>query len=296
MSKFKISAKCIIVLVCWCFSQVSMAQVIKEERSLYRNIFVEDIGDSRCLKFSVKRKNSSQSCIYKSAPHKLVFTYTKFVMSALMFNAQPEKVLIIGLGGGTLSNNLLQLYPDIHIDNVEIDPAVVKVASDYFDFKENDKVVTYIQDGRIFIKRALLKKSQYDLIILDAFNGEYIPEHLLTKEFLEETQGLLSERGILVSNTFSTSRLYHHESATYHAVFGDFYSIKDLQNSGNRVIVAAKNLPSIDSLQVQIESLKQPLSQFDIELEKIIGFVQLEKNSPSEYRVLTDQYSPANLL
>ena len=150
------------------FSQVVSAKpkVIKEERSLYQNVFVEDDGDKRCLKFSVKRRTSSQSCMFKSQPKKVVFNYTKFAMSALVFKAKPERVLIIGLGGGTLSNNLLDMYPEIEIDNVEIDPAVVSVAVEYFGFKQTEKVKTYIQDGRIFIKRAQRKKLQYDLIIL----------------------------------------------------------------------------------------------------------------------------------
>lgn len=278
------------------FSASVQAKVIKEERSLYRNIFVEDIGDKRCLKFSVKRRTSSQSCIYKSKPYELVFDYTKFVMTALVFNDVPKKVLIVGLGGGTLSNNLLAMYPDIAIDNVEIDPAVVRVASDYFDFKQTDKVLSHIQDGRIFIKRALRKKQQYDLIILDAFNGEYIPEHLLTKEFLEETKALLSEQGVLVANTFSSSSLLHHESATYHAVFGDFYIIKKTNSSGNRVIVIPNTALTDNVLQERIALLSKPLAQFNVELSSMLEFLQLEKDVKTQYRVLTDQYSPANLL
>jgi spermidine synthase len=278
------------------FSASVQAKVIKEERSLYRNIFVEDTGDKRCLKFSVKRKTSSQSCIYKSKPNELVFDYAKYVMTSLVFNVAPKNVLIIGLGGGTLSNNLLVMYPDIAIDNVEIDPAVVRVAIDYFDFKQTDKVVSHIQDGRIFIKRALRKKQQYDLIILDAFNGEYIPEHLLTKEFLEETKALLSEQGVLVANTFSSSKLLHHESATYHAVFGDFYSIKKSSNSGNRVLVMPNTTLTDKTLQERAQLLSKPLAEFNVELTSMLELIQLEKDEKTDYRILTDQYSPANLL
>ncbi|KGJ88090.1 spermidine synthase [Thalassotalea sp. ND16A] len=272
------------------------AKVIKEERSLYRNIFVEDKDNVRCLKFSVKRKTSSQSCINKDNPQQLVFNYTKYVMSSLVFNPNPRRVLIIGLGGGTLSNSLLELYPDIEIDNVEIDPAVVRVAKTYFDFKETDKVKSHTKDGRIFIKRAQRNQQRYDLIILDAFNGEYIPEHLLTQEFLEETKSLLTEEGVLVANTFSSSKLYHHESATYHAVFGDFYSIRNEQSSGNRVIIIPNKMPIANEIGDNVEMLTQPLATYNIKLFKVISFMDLKKDVESDYRVLTDQYSPANLL
>ena len=164
------------------------AEIVHNERSLYRNILVEDKNDLRCLKFNVKSTKTQQSCFLKSEPKKLVFNYTKLLMTSLLFNPQPERILIIGLGGGTMSNTLAELYPNSHIDNIEIDPAVVKVARNYFSFYENDKIKTYTQDGRIFVKRALLKKQTYDWIILDAFNGDYIPEHLMTVEFLQEAK------------------------------------------------------------------------------------------------------------
>jgi spermidine synthase len=280
------------------FSQAVSAKpkVIKEERSLYQNVFVEDDGDKRCLKFSVKRRTSSQSCMFKSQPKKVVFNYTKFAMSALVFKVKPERVLIIGLGGGTLSNNLLDMYPEIEIDNVEIDPAVVSVAVEYFGFKQTEKVKTYIQDGRIFIKRAQRKKLQYDLIILDAFNGEYIPEHLLTKEFLQESKSLLNENGVLVANTFSNSKLYHHESATYHDVFGDYYSIKKSKNVGNRVLVVGHSLLTEEAIAQNAKLLKQPLATFGVDIEETFEYIEFEPTIESDYRILTDQYSPANLL
>ncbi len=45
-------------------------------------------------------------------------------------------------------------------------------------------------------------------VILDAFASDYIPEHLMTAEFLEESRSLLTAEGVLVANTFSTSTLY----------------------------------------------------------------------------------------
>ena len=55
--------------------------------------------------------------------------------------------------------------------------------------------------------------------MLDAFDGEYIPEHLMTVEFLE-MRDLLSDDGVLVANTFASSKLYDYESATYAEAFG----------------------------------------------------------------------------
>lgn len=281
------------------FSNFSCAEIIHKERSLYRNIMVEDRGDLRCLRFNVKSKKSNQSCLYKSQPQQLVFNYTKLLFSGLLLSSQPERILIIGLGGGTMSNTLHQLYPQAHIDNIEIDPAVIKVAREYFSFFENDQVKVLDQDGRLFIKRALLKKQKYDWIILDAFNGEYIPEHLLTKEFLQEAKQLLNENGILSANTFSNSLLYEHESATYHAVFGDYFNVKNTKNENRIILVSNQQLPTIKVLNQRSDLLKDKLKPFGIDIKAILARMTLtseERDWPDNTRLLTDQYSPVNLL
>jgi spermidine synthase len=278
---------------------VAQAQVIHQERSLYRNILVEDRGDLRCLKFNVKSSNTQQSCFLKSQPQKLVFNYTKLLMTSLLMMPEPKRILIIGLGGGTMSNTLAQLYPNSQIENIEIDQAVIKVARNYFGFFENDSVKAYNQDGRIYIKRALLKKQQYDWIILDAFNGDYIPEHLMTKEFLQEAKALLSENGILSANTFSLSELYAHESATYKAVFGHFYQVVNQDNS-NRIIIVNRDGFTVNSLNKNnIPKLNTQLRQYGVDIFSLynnMSFTGTVQDWPKNTRLLTDQFSPVNLL
>jgi spermidine synthase len=275
------------------------AEVIHQERSLYRNILVEDQGDLRCLKFNVKTSKTNQSCFYKSAPQKLVFNYTKLLFSGLLLVDSPKNILIIGLGGGTMSNTLQQIYPQSTITNVEIDPAVIKVARQYFGFFENQRVSSVVQDGRIFIKRAVIKKQQYDWIILDAFNGDYIPEHLLTQEFLQEAKSILSPNGILSANTFSVSTLYAYESATYKKVFGDFYNVRNAKNS-NRIILTAKGeLPSLKVINERAKKLHDRLIPFSVNLLQIsekMTSTRLDQDWPEKTKLLTDQFSPANLL
>ncbi|MCK8135573.1 spermidine synthase [Pseudoalteromonas sp. 2CM28B] len=281
------------------FSVAAHSNVVHEERSLYRNIIVDETHDLRCLKFNTKSSQTSQSCMYKNNPDKLVFNYTKLTFASLLVTDNPKNVLIIGLGGGTLSNVIHELYPAAKIHNVEIDPAVLKVARNYFNFIENDAVTSSVQDGRIFIKRAAIKKQKYDWIILDAFNGDYIPEHLLTKEFFEEVKSVLAEGGVIAANTFSSSKLYEHESATYHAVFGDFINVSRA-NRSNRIILAGVNsMPTEAQINQRIKALNPRLKKYDVDLKAISTYMQSTKNKqdwPANTKVLTDQYSPANLL
>ncbi|MBU2870084.1 fused MFS/spermidine synthase [Colwellia sp. E2M01] len=278
----------------------AQADVIHSERSLYTNILVEDDGDLRCLKFNVKSNNTRQSCFLKSQPKQLVFNYTKLLLTGLLVNPEPKRILIIGLGGGTMSNTLHDLLPTSLIDNVEIDESVIKVARQYFDFLENDQIKTYSQDGRVFVKRALLKKQEYDWIILDAFNGDYIPEHLMTQEFLLEIKSLLSANGILTANTFSSSQLYKYESATYKAVFGDFYQVSN-QNNNNRIILALnKGLASSTVLQTEKNAqLATALLSFGVDVNMLYRNMRstaTQQDWSNDSTILTDQFAPANLL
>lgn len=290
---------CFLTFLACLVSVSAIADIIHKERSLYRNILVEETADLRCLKFDEKTRKSSQSCMYKSNPKKLVFNYTKLTFSSLLMIDNPKNVLIIGLGGGTLSNVIHELYPDASIENVEIDPAVIKVARDYFDFIETGNVTAKVQDGRIFIKRAAIKKAQYDWIILDAFNGDYIPEHLLTKEFFSEIKSVLAPGGIVAANTFSSSKLYQHESATYHAVFGDFINVTTEKNSNRIILAGFKQVPSEHIITKRAERLSPLLAPYNINIKAISQSMVPTKNNqgwPADTKILTDQYSPANLL
>ena len=267
--------------------------VIHKERSAYRDIIVYEHEGARCMRFT-RKEAARQTCFFLENPEKLAFRYTKMLMGALYLIPNPQRVLVIGLGGGTLANTLSSLYPDLEIHAVEIDGAVIKVAKKYFRFRTTDKIKAFEEDGRLFVKRVLRKKDPgYDLIILDAFDQEYIPEHLLTKEFLEELKLILLPGGVLAANTWASSKLYDHESATYESVFGEFFNLKDF----NRVILARQGgLPSMDEVKRNSAALDPLLKRFDVESEWMLPLFSTRKDWQPNTRVLTDRYSPSNLL
>jgi spermidine synthase len=189
-----------------------------------------------------------------------------------------------------------QLYPEARIDVVEVDEAVVRVAEEYFDFAETENMRAIVEDGRPFIKRAGLRGIKYDYIVLDAFSGDYIPEHMLTREFLEEVKSIMTEDSVLVANTFSTSRLYDHESVTYQRVFNEFYNFK-LPTSGNRIIITQlQPLPPRGRLVSEAGRLAAELRRFGVPLQDYPRRLSTRVDWDMSRRVLTDQYSPGNLL
>lgn len=275
-------------------SRASFAdQVIYSEKSLYRNIYVSEDGDLICMRFLL-RNGGRQSCRDVRSPKHLVFNYTKMMMGALYLSPElPKNVLILGLGGGTLPKAVRLAAPDAEITAVEIDPAVLKVAERFFEYKPDAHMETVISDGRVFVRKMQREGRRFDLIMLDAYDQEYIPEHMLTREFLTEVSSLLTDDGVLAANTFTSSRLYSHESTTYRAVFGPFYNLR----TENRVILLKKGgLPPMEFVAARAEALDPLLRPMDVRQDWMLDMFSTEQNWDTAARVLTDDYSPSNLL
>lgn len=270
--------------------------IIHEERSQYRNVVVTEFNNQRCMLFNVRRGDMNQTCMDLRDPRRLVFNYTRMSFAGLLLNSQPKRILVAGLGGGTIPTVMHELFADAHIDVLEVDDAVLRVARDFFNFREDERMVAHVVDARVFIKRAALRGVSYDYIVLDAFSGEYIPEHMLTREFLEEVRQILTPDGVVVANTFSTSRLYDHESVTYQAVFGEFFNFKQA-GSGNRIILAQnKPLPPQGELIRPARALVESLRPYGVNILEFPAQLSTRPDWNQSRRVLTDQYSPANLL
>ncbi len=282
-----------LLLLAACSGESEVSGLVHQERSLYRNIYVAEQNGERCMYFRLRGNPGKQSCIDLDDPDRLVSEYSRLMMAGLYVQPQPRRILMIGLGGGVTPTALQKLLPDAEIDAVEIDEAVIRVAGSHFNFRAGPHTRVHAEDGRVFVKRQLAAGAKYDLILLDAYDGEYIPEHLLTVEFLREVAAILAPDGAVVANTWSASGLYDHESRTYEAVFGRFLNFK----SRNRIIVAgpAAALPQAQ-LEANARGWDARLLPFGVASADILQTLRRDRDWSSDAALLTDQYSPSNLL
>lgn len=270
-------------------------QLLHQERSLYRNIFVTQDGDERCMLFRWPRPLGRESCRMLHNPEKLIFDYTQMMLAGLYLDPSPKRILIIGEGGGTIPTALQEMFPATQIDLVELDKAIDGVARTYFDFKPGPNMHVFIEDGRVYVKRAAAQKPNYDMVMLDAFDADYIPEHMLTREFLEEVRADMAPHGVIVANTFSDSALYDHESATYATVFGPYFNLK----LANRIILGRAGGLAPDDLanaRKNAATLEPMLSKRGTGSEFLLPLLSTKVDWDPNSRILTDQYSPSNLL
>ena len=269
-------------------------RLVHSERSLYRDVMVYEYDGQRCICFVRECRVGRQSCSYLATSNEFVMEYTKMVLAgALALNPVPKKVLVLGLGGGILPTAMSKLLPTASIDVVEIDPAVTQVAKQYFAFRDGGNTRVYEMDARVFVKRAGREGRKYDLVVLDAFDREYIPEHLLTREYLTEVKALLKPGSVLAANTFSGTGLYDHESTTYASVFGSFFNLK----RANRVILTRiGGNPTPQAIQANARRNAPALAPYVADADWIYELFTTEPDWDPKARVLTDQFSPANLL
>lgn len=274
-------------------------RLIHKENSLYHGIFVYQMGSVVTLRFGKQPavQMQSQVDIHNLRLHRL--EYTKMAFCGLLYKTEPKRILVLGLGGGVIPREMHHYFPSAEIDVAEIDPEIPKIAKKYFGFAEDDRLKVHIADGRMFIKEQLRKETgkKYDIVILDAFNGEYIPFHLMTKEFLEEVKGILAEDGVVVANVFSNNRLFDAEWATFQAVFGRTQVFIGNYTT-NAMLIAPGPKGRTITIDEAVSRANILQSRIGPAFEMVTVAKQLRPNMRPDPRtkVLTDDRAPVNRL
>lgn len=208
---------------------------------------------------------SAQSGVAHDDEPDLLFDYNqRFLEIAL--STLPRSVLIIGGGTLTLPTALLDHFPDIHIDVVEIDPLLPELAKKFFDAVDDSRMHIFIGDGKTYIDTC---DKQYDLIILDAFSEYDIPTALFTSESISKYRDCLVDTGIFAMNFIAKYYTTRHTIAhTLYASFSYFFEHVELypadalysKHEEQNIVLVASQAPAdrLDYLQSVQVSLLTP--------------------------------------
>jgi spermidine synthase len=183
----------------------------------YHRMVVAEDGESRFLRFD----SSFQSGMYLDDPYRTRFAYTDYLDLALAYRPGAERILFVGLGGGSAPKRIWRDFPKVSLQVVELDPEVVKTAYRWFALPRDARLGVDVDDGRRWLTR---HDQRWDAIVLDAFYADSIPFHLATREFLELVSSRLEPGGVVVTNTIgaltgANSRLLRSLVRTYRSVF-----------------------------------------------------------------------------
>ena len=276
-------------------------KILHTEDSQYHRIAVVEDDDSRYLRFD----SSFQSGMYKDDPFRTRFDYADYLQLPLAYRPATRRILYIGLGGGSAPKRTWRDFPATRIDVVELDPAVVDVAYDYFELPRDPRLRVETEDGRRFLAQ---NEGPWDAIVIDAFYSDSIPFHLATREFLELARSRLAPGGLVATNIIgavrgSDSRLFRSMLRTYRAVFPTVAihpvrapGERDLTGIRNVILVAGEGAaPSKEFLQERWAELKRVSPGAPDLTSAIRGRVDAPV-ATEDVPVLTDDYAPTDAL
>jgi spermidine synthase len=259
----------------------------------YNNVYINKVGPLLSMTTRVRNEINYHSIVDLADADDLQVPYTRLMSAALLYPQSIRRVLMVGLGGGSISTYLGRAMPDVQIDVVELDPGVVAAGRKYFGLKETDKVHFIESDGRVFLNR---NKEPYDLIVLDAYRELGVPFHLLTREFYELVKARLAPGGAVASNLSGNTKLYVSSLRTFRAVFPtvDVYPDWREPDEAQAVVVALPApRPSADVLMQRAAAL-QAQYQFRYPLPDFVGRRVIDGDAAGG-EVLTDDFAPVNL-
>lgn len=260
-------------------------KIIYVADSPYHRITVRDRGPYRELYFNL----GVQSRMWRSDPHGPGLEYADSVHITPLMRPGLRRVLLIGLGGGSLLKQFARYYPGVEIDAVEVDPIVAQVAERFFDVRSSRDVRIHIADGRTFLKRS---SEKWDLIVVDVYTtnayGDTIPPHMVTREFFTEVANHLTERGTVHFHcAFHTSPVL---PAIHETVRSVFPSVLRMEGE-----ILASRFPLMFDKDVLAERAKTPPAAHFPHLQEYIAALTPER-VPGNVPILTDDYAPVDTL
>jgi spermidine synthase len=171
----------------WINPQVKL---VHKSTSLYGELKVIDVPSGRILLIDGVSQSGEDVTKNQALPPYVAD------MNSLLLRYCPgaRRVLMIGLGGGSLIHPLLA--EGVRVDVAEIDQQVVDAAENFFNI-DPTKVSITLDDGRRFVRRT---PDRYDAVFMNAFVGENTPSHLSSREFFQETKRILNPGGVVLVN------------------------------------------------------------------------------------------------
>jgi len=138
-----------------------------------------------------------QSAMSLREPWRLVLPYTQSMLASLVFEDDPRRILLLGIGGGSLIRYLRTMLPLAFVRAVDASPAVLDTARTFFSLPAADERLRLdVADARDVVPAV----CDQDLILVDVFDETGMPDWVGAPAFLTVCRGALAERGILVLN------------------------------------------------------------------------------------------------
>jgi spermidine synthase len=267
--------------------------LIYERVSPYQSL---EVRESEGIRTLVSDRISQASV--RMADGEPALLYPRYVPAALLvaprIGSQPSRLLVLGLGGGSVGTYLGRRLPDLHVDYVDIDPAVPEVARRFLGFRPGPHARVTLSDARGFLHAS---KESWDFIYCDTYIGLSVPFHLTTVQFLEEVHRHLAPHGVFGLN-LAAGLGDPFSRAMYKTVRNRFANtyVVDVRGASNVLVLGTDDGHlSFEDLVQRGKELGATL-RFDPPLERLARAFAETNFDPATADLLTDEFAPVDRL
>jgi len=182
-----------------------------------------------------------QSSMRLARPNDLELAYTRSMMGFLLFHERPARVLMVGLGGGSLAKFVYHRMPETTIEVLESNPDVVGIARRYFGVPAGDeRFLIRVCDGADFMAA---DGPGYDAMLVDGYDGASLVEQLSSRAFFGACRRRLNAGGILVVNLWGSDQRFEEHLARIESAFPAGTLCLPAEKPGNIAVFAFRDAP-----------------------------------------------------
>jgi spermidine synthase len=181
-----------------------------------------------------------QSSMRRSDPLELDLSYTRAMMSFQLFHPDPRDILIVGLGGGSLSKYCFHKFPSARVTTVEIDERVIALREWFVIPPDSERFQIVHADAAEYLSDRI---GVADVILLDGFDAFGLPASLSSQSFYDSCHTALRSEGVLVANLLNNDpRLTTHLDRLRRACDGKLFRTT-ARLEGNTIAIGIKQAP-----------------------------------------------------
>lgn len=204
-----------------------------------------------------------QSSMLHAHPAVLVLPYTQYMLATLIFDPQPRRVLLLGLGGASLPRFFAHQFPTVILDVVELRDDVIAAARRFFGLPESRRITVHHDDCARFLAGAGPGHGDYDLVLMDIYDERGIVPLVADRTFLGHLAARMSPRSILAGNLSQLQRpLLRGSLRAIRDTFGGDVLRLPVRDKGNEIVFATNRgalVPTAPEAARRAAALKERL-------------------------------------
>lgn len=230
------------------------------------NLDVFEKGNLRWLSFG---DNCIQSIIDLEDPGSLHSPVYRAMLAVLFFTPTPERVLLLGTGGGVLARYFHHRQTAIQGDAVEISGVIADIASQFFEFPGQEQGWrTVISDAQEYICQS---KQYYDLIFLDIAEKGLSPTWMFEPDFLEHCRKRLGDDGALVLNIIPKDAGFFSKALWNIRQAFDLYTVcLSVPEHTNVLVFAFNGIPQYSKISMLGQRVPELIQKWGLEFDQFL--------------------------